>query len=171
MHELSFILNGKQVRTEVAPDELLVDVLRDKFELTGAKKGCLSGECGACTVLLDGKAVNSCLLPAVRVEGRSITTIEGLADGEELHPLQKAFIEHGAFQCGFCAPGAVLSAKALLDENPTPDETEIRQALVGHLCRCTGYVKIVEAVSDAAGKGKLDVQPQSAEEEGCQPCK
>ncbi|MGE5485906.1 MAG: (2Fe-2S)-binding protein [Ignavibacteriales bacterium] len=151
MHDISFVLNGQRVTARVETNELLIDLIRDRFGLTGAKKGCLSGECGACTVILDGAPVNSCIIPAVRVDGRTIITIEGLAEDGVLSSLQSAFVKHGAFQCGFCAPGAIMSAKALLDRNPKPSEREIRQALAGNLCRCTGYVKIVEAVKDAAG--------------------
>lgn len=143
---LSMIVNGRPVTVEVRPDELLVDVLRDRLGLTGTKIGCSEGECGACTVILDGQAVLSCLLPALRAQGRSITTIEGLSDGETLHPLQRAFIDHGAVQCGYCTPGFILSAKALLDANAHPSRDEIKEALAGNLCRCTGYIKIVEAV-------------------------
>jgi len=144
------VVNGTEHSVEVQPSDLLVDVLRDRLRLTGTKKGCGTGECGACTVLLDGKPVNSCLLLAIRCEGRQITTIEGLGTPDSLHVLQKAFIDNGAVQCGFCAPGMLLSAKALLDENPAPSEMDIRQALAGNICRCTGYVKIVKAVSSAA---------------------
>jgi len=118
--------------------------------LTGAKSGCATGKCGSCTVILNGKSVKSCLTLALQANGKEILTIEGLADGNELHPLQKSFIEHGAMQCGYCTPGMIMSAKALLDENPHPTEDEIRDALVGNICRCTGYVKIVEAISAAA---------------------
>jgi len=147
---IRLVVNGTEHSVEVQPSDLLVDVLRDTLRLTGTKKGCGTGECGACTVLLDGKPVNSCLLLAIRCEGRQITTIEGLGTPDSLHILQKAFIENGAVQCGFCAPGMLLSAKALLDENPAPNEMDIRQGLAGNICRCTGYVKIVKAVSSAA---------------------
>lgn len=144
--EISLIVNGKSYQVSVEPSETLLDVLRDKLGLTGTKKGCDTGNCGACTVLIDGKSVPSCLVLAVSARGREITTIEGLAEGENLHPLQKAFIDHFAVQCGFCTPGMILSAKALLDENPNPTEEEVRLALAGNLCRCAGYYKIVEAV-------------------------
>jgi aerobic-type carbon monoxide dehydrogenase small subunit (CoxS/CutS family) len=149
--ELSFILNGKAVKVVVSPGTLLVDLLRENFGLTGTKVGCREGECGACTVLVDGEAQNSCLIPALKVEGREITTIEGLqkADGS-LDPLQEAFMEAGAAQCGFCTPGMILNAKALLTKNPSPDENDIRMALSGVLCRCTGYRKIVQAVKSVA---------------------
>lgn len=147
---LAFTLNGRPVAVEIAPMETLLDVLRDRLGLTGTKKGCGKGECGACTVILDGKAVNSCLVPAARVEGRSVLTIEGLASNGRLHPIQQAFIDAGAVQCGFCTPGMIMSAKALLDANPHPTKEEIREALAGNICRCTGYVKIEQAVELAA---------------------
>ena len=146
-------MNGCNFTVSVKPTDILVDVLRDKLGLTGTKKSCGLGDCGACTVLLDGKAVNSCLMLAADVQGREITTIEGLEreDGT-LHPLQEAFIENAAIQCGFCTPGMLLSAKSLLDEIPNPTEEEVRQALSGNLCRCTGYAKIVQTVLDVSGK-------------------
>lgn len=150
MVSLTMTLNGEEVTIEVRPDALLVDVLRDQLELTGTKEACGEGECGACTVLLDGEPVTSCLVPALKAQGREVMTVEGLASGGELHPLQKAFIEHGAVQCGYCTPGMLMSAKALLDRNPHPTEGEIRQAISGNLCRCTGYVKIVEAIEAAS---------------------
>jgi carbon-monoxide dehydrogenase small subunit len=144
---ISFILNGEPVGVEFEPHLTLLQLLRDHLELMGTKEGCGMGECGACTVLLDGKAVNSCIFPALEVEGRKVTTIEGLMDAQgNLHPIQKAFIEYGAIQCGFCTPGMVLSAKALLDENPKPSEEEIRNGIAGNLCRCTGYLQIVQAI-------------------------
>lgn len=151
METLTMTLNGQEVTLAVKPDALLVDVLRDELELTGTKEACGEGECGACTVLLDGEPVTSCLVPALKAQGREVMTVEGLASGGELHPLQKAFIEHGAVQCGYCTPGMLMSAKALLDRNPHPSEEEIKQAISGNLCRCTGYVKIVEAIK-AAGQ-------------------
>ena len=147
---ISFLLNGEQVEVYTDPGELLVDVLREKLQLTGTKIGCKAGDCGACTVLLNGTAVNSCLIPVGKVQGASVVTIEGLADGEQLHPVQQAFIDHGAVQCGMCTPGMILSAKALLDNNPSPTQEEIREGLSGNICRCTGYVKIEEAVAGAA---------------------
>jgi carbon-monoxide dehydrogenase small subunit len=128
----------------------LVEVLRDKLGLTGTKKSCSEGECGACTVLMDGKSVASCLVLALDAQGRSITTIEGLAEGEKLHPIQEAFVQHGGIQCGFCTPGMIMSAKALLDENPDPTPLEARTAISGNLCRCTGYQQIVDSVMAAA---------------------
>jgi carbon-monoxide dehydrogenase small subunit len=152
--KLSFVLNGDRVETEIETHWTLLQLLRDHLELTGTKEGCGKGECGACTVILDGKAVNSCLYPAMEVEGKEVLTIEGLADAEgNLHPIQKAFVEHGAVQCGFCTPGMVMSAKALLDENPKPSEEEIRMAVAGNFCRCTGYIQIIEAIK-AAGRGR-----------------
>ena len=149
MYPLTMTLNGESVTVEVEPFEILVDVLRDKLGLTGAKIGCNEGECGACTVIMDGQAVLSCLLPAMKAQGREVVTIEGLSHGGELHPLQQAFIEQGAVQCGYCTPGMIMSAKALLDENPRPSLEEIEEALAGNLCRCTGYFQIVEAVEAA----------------------
>lgn len=148
---IGFVLNGNQVECEVESHWPLLHLLREALEMTGTKSGCESGECGACTVIVDGKAVNACLFPALEIEGRSVTTIEGLAgpDGE-LHPLQKAFMEHGGVQCGYCTPGMIMSAKALLDQNPSPTEEEIRHALAGNFCRCTGYVQIIEAVKAAS---------------------
>jgi carbon-monoxide dehydrogenase small subunit len=144
---LRFTLNGDPVEVEIDPHLTLLQLLRDKLELLGTKEGCGMGECGSCTVLLDGKTINSCIFPAWEVEGRTVTTIEGLTDAQgNLHPIQKAFVEYGAIQCGFCTPGMVLSAKALLDENPKPTEEEIRNGIAGNLCRCTGYLQIVQAI-------------------------
>ena len=146
-----FNLNGEPVEVEIEPHLTLLQLLRDKLELTGAKEGCGMGECGACTVLLDGKSVNSCIFPAVEVDGKRVITIEGLTDVQgKLHPIQTAFVEYGAIQCGFCTPGMVLSAKALLDENPKPTEEEIRHGIAGNLCRCTGYLQIVQAIKAAS---------------------
>ncbi len=139
-------MNGETHEIPVEAHTLLLNVLRNELGLTGTKYGCGLGECGACTVLVDGMPANSCLLLALQVKGREITTIEGLARGDRLHPVQEAFIQHGAMQCGFCTPGMVLSAKALLEENPTPSEEEAREAIAGNLCRCTGYRKIIEAI-------------------------
>jgi carbon-monoxide dehydrogenase small subunit len=147
---LTMTLNGEEVKVQVKPSALLVEVLRDQLDLTGTKVACGEGECGACTVLLDGKPVNSCLMPALKAQGREVLTVEGLAPLGELHPLQKAFVEHGAVQCGYCTPGMLMSAKALLDHNPSPTEDEVRLAISGNLCRCTGYAKIVEAILDAS---------------------
>jgi len=147
---IRLVVNGETYEVIVKASETLLDVLRDKLRLTGTKEGCDTGKCGACTVLIDGQAVRSCLTLAVSVEDKEITTIEGLAKGEELHPLQQAFIEHGALQCGFCTPGMILTAKAFLGENPTPTEDEVKEAIAGNICRCTGYSSIVEAIQEAA---------------------
>ncbi len=144
---IKFLINDVATTAEVETSKLLVDFLREDLGLTGTKKGCGVGECGACTVILDGKAVNSCMVLAATIDGSSVTTIEGVNKGEQLHRLQQSFIDHGAVQCGFCTPGMILSAKALLDNNPKPTEEEIKVALSGNLCRCTGYHKIVAAVS------------------------
>ena len=143
-------VNGVERQLEVAPWTTLLDALRDHLDLTGTKKGCDHGQCGACTVLLDGRRINSCLTLAVMKDGCAVTTIEGLSGGAALHPIQQALVDHGGTQCGFCTPGIVLSAKALLDANPSPTEAEIRHAIAGNLCRCTGYGKIVEAIAAAA---------------------
>jgi aerobic carbon-monoxide dehydrogenase small subunit len=147
---IRFRVNGDSHELAVLPRESLLDVLRDKLNLTGTKKGCNEGDCGACTVIMDGRPVNSCLVLAVEADGSDIMTVEGLAWGPELHPLQEAFMKFGALQCGFCTPGMLMSAKALLDENPDPSEEEIRYALAGNICRCTGYTKIVQAISEVA---------------------
>ena len=152
MIELNFTLNGKKVSAQSEPGIRLLDLLRDKFNLTGTKEGCGIGECGACTVILNGQAVNSCLLLAGQIDGSEILTIEGIAMGNELHPLQKNFLLHGAVQCGFCTPGMVLSAYALLEENPNPTEEEIKNAIAGNLCRCTGYKQIIDAVQSTASE-------------------
>ncbi|MFC1980491.1 (2Fe-2S)-binding protein [Chloroflexota bacterium] len=149
-HLLTIIVNGETIEVAVESDAILLDVLRDELGLTGVKEGCGRGECGACTVILDNKAIPSCLLPAMKAAGKEVLTIEGLASSGKLHPVQEAFVKYGAIQCGFCTPGMVMSAKALLDENPNPMEEQVRVALSGNLCRCTGYVKIVEAVLAAA---------------------
>jgi aerobic-type carbon monoxide dehydrogenase small subunit (CoxS/CutS family) len=143
-------VNRRPYLIDVEPGETLLQVLREKLSLTGTKDGCSAGDCGACTVLVDGLAYNSCLLLAIRCQGKQILTVEGLAEDGILHPLQRAFIEHGGFQCGYCTPGMLMSAKALLDENPDPSEQEIRVALAGNLCRCTGYSKVIESVQAAA---------------------
>jgi carbon-monoxide dehydrogenase small subunit len=147
---IQLMVNGEEYEVAVAPNRTLLEVLRDDLYLTGTKEGCGEGACGTCTVLLDGKPVRSCLTLAIEVQGREITTIEGLASMGKLHPVQKAFVEYGAIQCGFCAPGMILTTKALLDENPSPTEQEARQAISGNVCRCTGYAKIVEAMLKAA---------------------
>lgn len=143
-------INGESHEVAVEPNAILLDILRDELGLTGAKRACDFGDCGTCTVLMDGKPVLSCLTLALDARGKDIVTVEGMAENGHLHPLQQAFIEHGAIQCGFCTPGMLLSAKALLDHNPLPTDRDIREAISGNLCRCTGYKKIVEAILDVA---------------------
>jgi len=150
MITLNFKLNGKHVSIEAEPYIRLIDLLRDQFNLTGTKEGCGVGECGACTVLMNKRAVNSCLVLAGQINGSEIETIESLADGKLLHPLQRNFLEQGAVQCGYCTPGMILSSYALLDQNPNPSEEEITEAIAGNLCRCTGYKQIVDAVKATA---------------------
>jgi len=153
MHtQIELKVNGEQKKATVSPEITLLDLLRNTWELTGTKNGCNEGDCGACTVLLDGKPVNSCLVLAIRTNGHEVNTVEGLGSVEQLHPLQTSFVDHASLQCGFCGPGMLISSKALLDSNPEPTEDDIRQALSGNLCRCTGYSKIVEAVKDASQK-------------------
>jgi aerobic-type carbon monoxide dehydrogenase small subunit (CoxS/CutS family) len=147
---LSFTLNGRLQEIEVEPHELLLDVVRDQLGLTGVKRSCDVQVCGACTLLVDGRPVSACTTLAFEVRDRSVLTIEGLAEDGKLHPLQEAFIEHGGFQCGFCTPGMILAAKALLDENPAPSEAELKHFMHGNICRCTGYKKIIESIMAAA---------------------
>ncbi len=149
-YHISTTINGDHVEFLCEPDQTLLDVLRDELNLTGSKEGCASGDCGACSVMVDGRLVCSCLVLGAEVEGSSVETIEGMADGEDLHPLQQKFLEHAALQCGVCTPGFLIAAKALLEKNPEPSETEVRYWLAGNLCRCTGYDKIVRAVMDTA---------------------
>jgi carbon-monoxide dehydrogenase small subunit len=144
--KINFILNGKPIQVEVPPHWTLLRLLREKLGLTGTKEGCGIGECGACTVLLDGMPVNACLVLAPKAEGREVQTVEGLGSGKSLHPLQKSFIDHGAVQCGFCTPGILMSSKALLEKIPHPNREEVKEAISGHLCRCTGYHQIIEAI-------------------------
>ena len=153
---VSLFINGSEFTVPVRPNLTLLDLLRRELGLTGTKAGCEAGDCGACTVLLDGDPVNACLVLAIETDGRTVTTIEGLGRGAELDPVQQAFIEHGAVQCGYCTPGMVLTARALLDRNPDPTEAEVREAIAGNLCRCTGYVKIVDAIRAMARAG---IQP------------
>jgi aerobic carbon-monoxide dehydrogenase small subunit len=148
--KIQFALNGKTVSRDVPTHRLLLDLLRDEIGLTGTKEGCGTGDCGACTVFLNGKPVNSCLVLSGELEGADVVTIEGLKIGPELHPIQKTFLQDGGAQCGYCTPGMLMMSKALLDENPNPTEDDIRYALSGNLCRCTGYAKIIQAVQDAA---------------------
>ena len=143
-------LNGSWVEAETRPDRILLDFIREDLGLTGTKKGCEEGECGACTILMNGKAVASCLIPALKADGTEILTVEGMGRKDRLHPLQQAFLEEGAVQCGYCTPGMLLSAKALLDENPEPTVEEVKEAISGNLCRCTGYTKIVRAIETAS---------------------
>ncbi len=145
-------INGEPAEFLAEPQMALLDILRDELHLTGSKEGCGSGDCGACSVIMDGRVVCSCLVLGVEAEGKEITTIEGIANGEELHPVQRKFLEHAALQCGFCTPGLIVATKALLDRNPDPTETEARFWLAGNLCRCTGYDKIIRAVMDAAAE-------------------
>ena len=151
-HHITTTINGEATEFLCEPQLTLLDVLRDELRLTGSKEGCSSGDCGACSITVDGRLVCSCLMLAVEAEGRKIETIEGMAKGDKLHPLQRKFLEEAALQCGFCTPGILVAAKALLDRNPDPSETEIRYWLAGNLCRCTGYDKIVRAVVDAAAE-------------------
>ncbi len=146
----NFILNGEAVEVSCEPDKMLVDLIRDDLDLRGTKIGCREGECGACTVIINNEAVNSCLIPVAKVIGKEIQTIEGVAGKDKLHPVQEAFIDKGAVQCGFCIPGIIMSAKALLDKNKTPDKDELREAIGGNICRCTGYVKIEDAINQAS---------------------
>ncbi|MFQ5954030.1 MAG: (2Fe-2S)-binding protein [Kiloniellales bacterium] len=154
-YHVSTTINGDAVEFLCEAGQTLLDVLRDELNLTGSKEGCASGDCGACSVILDGRLVCSCLVLGVEAAGRSVETIEGMADGETLHPLQRKFLEHAALQCAVCTPGFLVAAKALLDKNPDPTETELRYWLAGNLCRCTGYDKIVRAVLDAAAEMRV----------------
>jgi carbon-monoxide dehydrogenase small subunit len=150
MEQLNITVNGKDYELQVKPSANLLDVIREDLGLTGTKEGCGVGECGSCTVIVDGITVNACLMLAMEAQGSRVTTIEGLADGEKLHPIQQAFVDVGGLQCGFCTPGMILSTKALLDENDSPTDEEIRKGLEGNFCRCTGYTKIIESVRTAA---------------------
>ena len=149
--EITLKVNGNDYKMTVDTRMTLIEAIRDEIGLTGTKEGCGVGECGTCTVLMDGKPIYSCIMLAVEAEGKEILTIEGLADSDGLHPIQKSFIDHGAVQCGFCTPGMILTAKALLDENPNPTEEDVRKAISGNLCRCTGYSKIIEAIMSLSG--------------------
>ena len=151
-HRIGITINGEYEQVDIPSNLTLLQMLRDKLSLTGTKNGCNAGECGACTVLLNGELVNSCMVLAVECQGADIVTVEGLAKDGVLDPVQQAIIDHGGVQCGFCTPGILISSRALLDRNPEPTEDEIREALVGNLCRCTGYIRIVDAVKDAAAR-------------------
>jgi carbon-monoxide dehydrogenase small subunit len=158
-YHVTTTVNGDEVEFLCEPEQTLLDVLRDELGLTGSKEGCGSGDCGACSVLLDGRLVCACLVLGVETTGKSVETIEGMANGEELHPLQRKFLEHAALQCGICTPGILIAAKSLLEKNPDPSETETRYWLAGNLCRCTGYDKIIRAVMDAAAEMRERVEP------------
>jgi aerobic carbon-monoxide dehydrogenase small subunit len=147
---IRFTVNNKPCEVAVRPSQTLLDVIREDLGLTGTKEGCGLGECGACTVIMDGKTVNSCLVLAAEADGKEITTVEGVADGDRLHPVQQAFLDEGGLQCGFCTPGMIMSAKALLDENPDPTDDEIKRGIAGNLCRCTGYTKIIRSIRTAS---------------------
>jgi carbon-monoxide dehydrogenase small subunit len=149
---VTLTVNGEKYRLMVEPSKTLLEIIRDDLGLTGTKEGCGGGDCGACTVLLNGRAVPSCIVLGVDADGCDVVTIEGLATGIELHPIQRAFVDHGAVQCGFCTPGMIMSAKGLLDGNPSPTEEEIKNAIEGNFCRCTGYAKIIEAIKSCAGR-------------------
>ena len=150
MQKIQFALNGKSYELSIKPCRTLLELIREDLKLTGTKEGCGEGECGSCTVIMGGKTVNSCLVPAMEADNQEIITIEGLADGDKLHPIQEAFVEHSGMQCGFCTSGMIMSAKALLEENPNPKEEDIREGISGNFCRCTGYTKIFESISAAA---------------------
>jgi carbon-monoxide dehydrogenase small subunit len=157
VHQISFQLNGTTVERTVGPEVLIVDLLRDDIGLTGTKIGCSIGVCGACSILVDGTLMSGCLLPAIMVDGRKVTTIEGLADGDQLTPLQDAFIRKGGFQCGICTSGQIIAATALLASNAKPNREEIKEWMMGNLCRCTGYYKIIDSIEDAAGIDRANV--------------
>ncbi len=156
MRKIKFTLNGKPCEIEVKPWRTLLEMIREDLHLTGTKEGCGEGECGSCTVILGGKTVNSCLVPAVEADNQELITIEGLPEGDKLHPIQEAFVNKAGMQCGFCTPGVIMSAKALLDKTPAPSEEEIREGIAGNFCRCTGYTKIIESIQAAAEMMKGD---------------
>ena len=162
MAQVTMTVNGELRTASVPPETTLLKLLREEFQLTGAKLGCDVGDCGACTVIVDGMSVNSCLMLAGQADGRDVLTIEGLATVERLHPIQKAFEEKGSLQCGFCGPGVIMSAKVLLDENPDPTVHEIRDALAGNLCRCTGYTKMIKAIQEIARADREQLATKSA---------
>jgi carbon-monoxide dehydrogenase small subunit len=150
MNNIKIVVNNKSYELSVSSNKTLLELLREDMGLTGTKEGCGLGECGACTVIMDGQTVNSCLVLAVEANGKEITTIEGLADGDKLHPVQQAFVDEGGLQCGFCTPGMIMSSKALLDKNPNPTPEDIKRGIAGNLCRCTGYTKIFKSIENAA---------------------
>ncbi len=152
MKQIEVTVNGKLEKIEVRPSETLLEVIRERLHLTGAKEGCGVGECGACTVIMDGLTVNSCLILAVEADGKSVVTVEGVGSREKLNPVQEAFVEHGGMQCGFCTPGMIVSGTYLLEKNPRPTEDQIREGIAGNFCRCTGYTNIIESIEAAAGK-------------------
>jgi aerobic carbon-monoxide dehydrogenase small subunit len=162
-YHVTTVINGEPVEYLCEGQQTMLDVLRDELNLTGSKEGCGSGDCGACTIIVDGKIVCACLMLGAEAEGRTITTVEGIAEGEKLHPVQQKFLEHAALQCGFCTPGLIVAAKALLDENLNPTEEETRYYLAGNLCRCTGYDKVIRAVLDAAAvmRGEPGASPHA----------
>jgi aerobic carbon-monoxide dehydrogenase small subunit len=147
--KIKFTINGTQHELHVSPWRTLLEVIREDLKLTGTKEGCGQGECGSCTIIMNGKTVNSCLIPAMEADNQEILTIEGLSDGDKLHPIQETFVNHAGMQCGFCTPGMIMPAKVLLDENPNPTEEEIREGIAGNFCRCTGYTKIIESIKAA----------------------
>lgn len=157
LHKIDLVVNGEHYSLEVESDRSLLNLLREDLNLTGTKKGCDKGDCGACTVLLNGKPVNSCLILAVQADSQKVTTIEGMAADDKLNPIQEAFIKHGAVQCGFCTPGMILTAAALLQENPRPTREEIQKAISGNLCRCTGYVQIIDAIQSLAQSSSTEM--------------
>lgn len=158
MENFSLTVNGEHIETEINPETTLQKFLYETLGITGTKEGCGEGLCGCCTVRVDGNAVKSCIILALQVQGKNVQTIEGLADGDTLDPVQEAFLDHGAFQCGYCTPGMIMAGKSFLDENPTPSEADVRHALSGNLCRCTGYHKIVKAVLSVGEKNELDLK-------------
>jgi len=161
--EVSFVFNGNNTKVMVEDHWTLLHLIREELGYTGTKEGCGGGECGACTVIVDGAAINSCLYLAAEIDGKELVTIEGLASGDgSLHPIQKAFVENGGIQCGFCSPGMIMSAKALLDKNPNPDEAEIKHAIAGNLCRCTGYVQIIDSIKSVSGFYREEAKPVAA---------
>lgn len=163
-YTIQFKLNGEEIEHETRPNVTLLSMLREDFDLTGAKEGCGAGECGACTVIMNGEAVNACLVLAPEVDGSEIETIEGLSDGTHLDPLQQSFIDQAALQCGYCTPGMIMTAKALLQENPTPSYEEIKAGISGNLCRCTGYKKIIQAIERVADQNRSAISTETSDD-------